>query len=414
MHVETLSTGDEISSGQVVDTNSSYIANFLLDSGLRVKRHSAVGDDLESLAGMLKEISNRADIAIVTGGLGPTTDDLTAEAVAKAAGVSLELNDQAQSSMRSWFEKRGFNLSLSDNKQAMLPIGSICLVNDVGTAPGFAIRINRCMFYFMPGVPHEMKTMISSLVMPSILKLQGQDRKNQDVRILSVFGLPEASLSEHLKGFARIFPDIRLGFRAVFPTLQVKLHAEGEEKESLDQKMASALSWIETRIGNFIFSREGRSLEETVGKLLKGRNATLAVAESCTGGLISHMLTDVAGSSDYFLLSAVTYSNPAKTDMLGVSERTLAAFGAVSEETVSEMADGVRKRSGATYGIATSGIAGPGGGTADKPVGTVCIGFASLGITESARYCFTFDNRSMNKKMFAAIALETLRRKLAA
>lgn len=412
MIVETLSTGDEIVLGQVVDTNSAHIMAFLMENGLPVKRHGAVGDDRKALTAMFTEISTRADICLVTGGLGPTTDDLTAEAIAEAAGVPLVLNEEALLSMKSFFMKRGFNPSVSDNKQAMLPQGSLCLPNPVGTAPGFAVRVGRCLFYFMPGVPHEMKAMLINPVWPSILKLTADKRKSHVNRVLSVFGLPEAALSEHLKDFHSRFSDIRLGFRAVFPTLEVKLHGEGDDKEVLDRSMAAAILWIQEKLGDFIFSTEGGALEEALGKLLKERRETLAVAESCTGGLVSHLITNVSGSSDYFLLSAVTYSNQAKMSLLSVSQKTLETFGAVSEETVKEMADGVRLRAGATYGIAISGIAGPTGGSEEKPVGTVCIGLSTSLETIARQYRFTFNDRSMNKRIFTAIALETLRKKL--
>ena len=412
MIVETVSTGDEISSGQVVDTNAAHIAQVLMENGSPVTRHSAVGDDLTSLVDLMRDVGGRADIAIVTGGLGPTTDDLTAAAAASAANVALALDEAAQASMHAWFRKRGFDPAMADNKQAMLPQGALCLKNEAGTAPGFSVRIDRCRFYFLPGVPHEMKRMLQELVIPDIHKRQGRGAMIQVGRILSVFGIGEAALSDRLQGFDRVFPDVRLGFRAVFPTLQVKLHAGGPESKSLNRRLADAVSWVSDKLGHVIFSKEGRSLEATVGHLLASRKETVAVAESCTGGLVSHMLTNEPGSSDYFILSAVTYANQAKTRVFGVSEATLAAHGAVSEETVKEMAAGVRRISGATYGIATSGIAGPGGGTPDKPVGTLCVGISSRDATESVSYRFSFDNRGMNKQIFAAIALETLRQKL--
>ena len=412
MIVETVSTGDEISSGQVVDTNAAHIARVLMENGFTLNRHSAVGDDLASLVTLMRDVGARADIAIVTGGLGPTTDDLTAAAAASAANVQLELDEAAQASMHAWFRKRGFDPTTADNKQAMLPQGALCLKNDAGTAPGFAVQINRCRFYFLPGVPHEMKRMLQELVVPDIYERQGQGRMVQEGRILSVFGIGEAALSDRLQGFDSVFPDVRLGFRAVFPTLQVKLFARGSEPAPLNRRMEDAVSWISDKLGHVIFSTEGRSLEATVGQLLASRKETVAVAESCTGGLISHLLTNEPGSSDYFLLSTVTYANQAKIGVLGVSEATLAAHGAVSEETVREMAAGVRRLSGATYGIATSGIAGPGGGTPEKPIGTLCVGISSCEATDSAIYRFSFDNRGMNKQIFAAITLETLRQKL--
>lgn len=394
MKAEILATGDEILTGAVIDSNSAHIAQELQEAGIEVVRHGCVGDDIEAIATILKEISTRADMAVVTGGLGPTLDDITAEAAARAAGVELVFDREAMSC------------------QAMLPEGAECLFNSVGTAPGFVLRTGRCVFFFLPGVPSEMRRMFSGGVLPWIDKLQKGERSFSLVKTISTFGLTEASVNERLAGLTEKFSGIKLGLRARFPVIYVKLYVRGKDKERADILLEKASEFVLNKIGEFAFSADGESMETVAGSLLRKEKVTIAVAESCTGGLISNLLTNVPGSSDYFLFSGVTYSNKAKIKVLGVSEATLKKYGAVHEETAKEMADGVRRIAGATYGISTSGIAGPGGGTNEKPVGTVCIGIATADSVEAYRLNFQFNERLRNKMIFAITALDLLRQKL--
>ncbi len=412
MIAEILATGDEIRSGALVDSNSAHIARKLEEAGIEVVRHSSVGDDLESIESILSEIACRADIAMVTGGLGPTEDDLTAAAAARAAGVELVLDLQAFDAIEAFFNAHRRPLSPANKKQALLPAGADCLINTVGTAPGFQLKIEGCQMFFMPGVPSEMRQMMDAEVLPRLIELLGQSRSVRLVKTLSTFGLTESATAEHLQGFEQRFGDIKLGFRVKFPEIHVKLYGNGADEAALRSQLAKAEDWIAGQLGSRVFSNSGESLEQTVGRLLRARNQTVAVAESCTGGLIADRITEVPGSSDYFKLSAVTYANSAKIRILGVSAETLDSHGAVSEQTAEAMARGVQQISGASYGLSTSGIAGPGGGTDDKPVGTVCIGLATPDAVTAHRYHFTFDNRRLNKRIFAAMALELLRREL--
>ncbi len=412
MKAEILATGDEVVTGAVVDSNSAFIAEKLEESGIDVTRHSCVKDDMDMLASVLEEIGGRSDIAVVSGGLGPTTDDITAAAAAKAAGVTTALDIEAQKTMAGYFKGRGIDMPTSNNKQAMLPEGSKCIANPVGTAPGFVLTIGKCNCFFVPGVPYEMRKMIVDAVLPQIETLQGSDRKIIRTKTMPLFGLAESVVSEKLEGFAACFPGVRLGFRPVFPIIHVKLYISGDNVLEVGKLLSKATEWIMDRLEKWIVSDTDETLEAVVGRLLIDNSATVAVAESCTGGLISSMLTDVPGSSDYFLFSGVTYSNQAKMDVLGVRPDTLEEFGAVHEETVKQMAEGTRRIAGATYGIATSGIAGPDGGTDEKPVGTVCIGIAGPDGSKGKRYHFPFPKRSMNKKIFAMAAIELLRREI--
>ena len=412
MIAEILSTGDEIRSGALIDSNSAYIAQRLEEIGFPVLRHTSVGDDVNVIVSTLKEIGSRSDVAVVTGGLGPTTDDLTAEAAAKAAGVELKLDEVALSSIERFFKRLNRPMSETNRKQAMLPEGSERLDNPIGTAPGFMLKVDRCHFFFLPGVPAEMRLMLSDKVLPRLVKLRGIDQSYFLVKTISTFGLPESTTGEKLADLTSAFPDIKLGLRAKFPEIQVKLYVNGDDEKKLNDLMEEATEWVLEQIGNRVFATDGSTMEEIIGRLIKEKKATLAIGESCTGGLISHWLTNVSGSSDYFLFSGVAYSNEAKINVLGVSRETLERYGAVHEETVKEMAEGARRVSGATYGIATSGIAGPDGGTEDKPVGTVCIGIASPMGVEGRRFFFPFGERTRNKQIFAMTALDLLRREL--
>ena len=414
MIAEILVTGQEILSGSVIDTNSARIAQTLEEAGLEVTRHVCVGDDMEIIASIIKEISKRADVAVVTGGLGPTADDITADAAAKSAGVELVLNRTALKAIENYFKERKRTMTSSNKKQALLPKGSECLYNPVGTAPGFSMKIGRCLFFFLPGVPFEMNRMLSDIVLPRIEEHQGNAGEVNLVKTISTFGVTESAIGEKLTGLTAEFPEIKLGIRAKFPEIHVTLYCRGKYDKGLDQSMEKASEWVMKKIGKKVFSDDGNSMEAVVGGLLAEGKATLAVAESCTGGLISHWLTNVPGSSEYFLYSGVTYSNESKSKLLGVSTKILERYGAVHEETVKEMAEGVRRVAGSTYGLATSGIAGPAGGTKDKPVGTVCIGLAAPDFVKGFRFFFPFYSRSRNKKIFAMTALDLLRHELQA
>lgn len=414
MLAEILSTGDEVLTGAVIDSNAAHIARKLLQTGLCVVRHTAVGDDLDRLIAAMKEIGDRSDIAVITGGLGPTLDDLTAEAAARAAGAELVENPTALSYIEAFFSSYFRSMTVSDRKQAMMPAGAVPIVNSAGTAPGFRMRIGGCACFFLPGVPSEMYRMLEASVLPVIASecLPADARQHFREKLLTLFGLPEATVNERIAGLVPEFGEVRLGMIARFPVIDVKLSAYGKNLEQVDRQIERAAGKIQAVLDRWIFSTSQETMEEVAGKLLKEKGATVALAESCTGGLIAHRLTNVPGSSDYLLLSAVTYSNAAKTSILGVPAETIAAHGAVSEPTVRLMAEGARRIAGSDYGLSVSGIAGPSGGTAEKPVGTVCIGIAGPERTLSRRIVFPFRNRAANKEIFAQTALDMLRREL--
>ena len=419
MIAEILSTGDEVLLGDIVDTNSRFLCEGLKELGFGVQQITAVGDSLALISQTILQIAKRADICLITGGLGPTRDDLTAQGCAMAAGEELALNLYALETMEAYFKKRGFEMTKTNQKQAMLPTSAGVLVNRHGTAPGFYMTLGQCHFFFMPGVPSEMEFMFEEQIKGKLLDTFGITNKIFIERLM-VFGLGESRVGELLEGFEDKFAGMTLGFRARFPFIEVKIvcsvagdpdGSDGPDDIDIKQ-MAAAREWAISRLENKVISPKGHTLEQEVGRLLKEKKFTLAIAESCTGGLISNQVTDVAGSSDYFLFSAITYSNDSKMNILGVSHATLEAHGAVHEQTALEMALGVKRAGQADWGISTTGVAGPTGGTDEKPVGTVCIGIAGPGIETSKRYTFNFGSRARNKEMFAATALEVLRRQL--
>ena len=410
MQAELLATGDEICTGAIIDTNSAYIAEKLELAGVAVTGHRCVGDRLEDISDALTDISQRAHVAVVTGGLGPTGDDRTAEAAARAAGVDLREDADALNGLTRFFKKRGWPMSPSNRKQALLPDGAQCLDNPVGTAPGFALMIGACRFYFLPGVPREMKAMLAQHVLPTMaVRVAGMVRR---IRVVTTFGLGESAVGEKVRGIENDIEDLQVGLRVVFPEIHVRLYAGGADDIEIARKLDAAAQAVEERLRRRTLSTSGKSMAAVLGALLMARGATLAVAESCTGGLIAKQLTDVPGSSGFFIFSGVTYANEAKVQVLGVKETTLAAVGAVHEDTALEMAAGARRVAGADFAIATTGIAGPDGGTEDKPVGTVCLGLATPEGGRAFRRVFPFGERDLNRRIFAAAAMDRLRQHL--
>jgi len=409
---EILATGDEIRTGALVDGNSAWIAEKLEETGIQVSRHACVGDDLQQLVSVFLEISRRTDVAVVTGGLGPTSDDLTAQAAAMAVGRQTTLYPEALTALENFFARRNRTMPTSNTKQAMLPEGAVMLDNPVGTAPGFSLHINTCLFFFLPGVPGEMKTMCRRSVLPAVQKFLGPRSGVMKTRTLSTFGLTESQAADALQDFEQAFPSIKLGFRALFPEIQIKLYLSADIQAELQALEQQAVDWIKQKIGRSLISDTGASLQVTIGELLRNQQATVSLAESCTGGLVAHWLTSQAGSSDYFLLSAVTYANRAKHEILGVPWEILQEQGAVSEAVALEMARGVQRLAASDYSLSITGVAGPSGGTSAKPVGTVCFGLAGPETLTARTKHFQFDNRKMNQIMSAAYSLNLLRKLL--
>jgi nicotinamide-nucleotide amidase len=405
--------GDEIVGGLTTDTNSGYLSQLLRSVGVEVETFFAVPDDVERIREALRRALSEADLVVTTGGLGPTADDLTTACAAAVAGTSLELHEASLRSIEERFRDRGVEMPENNRKQALFPRGAVVIPNPDGTAPGFVVEVKEgertAHLVSLPGVPREMRRMAEETLIPWVAARAGGGRFGS--RIFSTFGLSESRLDELLTG--AIDPaEARLSFRAAFPRLQVRVSVSAPTDAEVEGRLDLLEARVRERLGTSIYAVGDEGLEETVGGLLRSRGETLALAESCTGGLIGHRLTDVAGSSEYLMLGVVAYSNEAKRSMLGVSEDTLRLHGAVSEETVLEMARGARRAAGTDWGLATSGIAGPGGGTEEKPVGTVCIAAVGGGGEWSKRYQLGSRSRGWVKEMTAQIALDQLRRLL--
>jgi len=365
-----LSTGDELTTGKVVDTNSTFIADHLFALGIRVAAVMKVGDDREKLLWAFGQSRELGDVIIGTGGLGPTADDLTTELVAEFLGVQTKLDDGVAAALKARFEKRAVAITQNNLKQALFPDGSVIIPNPNGTAPGFRVDIGRGKkLMWLSGVPHEMSAMLRESVLPWIVEQNGSQSTMHEATF-KIHGITESKLDDLMKPLD-LADKAKLAFRAHFPDLTLRLTVSGGAPQL--GRFTALRSQIKTILDDYIYADSERTMEEVVGQLLLQKQLTLALAESCTGGLISHRITRVAGSSAYFLGAAITYSNAEKIRSLGVSPETLARVGAVSRETALEMSRGIRQRAGGDIGLSVTGVAGPSGGTPDKPIGTVWV-----------------------------------------
>lgn len=370
IRAEIFAVGDEMAQGWNVDTNSSEIARELLTIGARVERVTTLTDDRAKVAAAFLEASARSEIIIITGGLGPTDDDLTREAAADALGVELEYVELLWGAILERLQKRGRAVPESNKRQAFRPRGSETIVNNNGTAPGFVFLIKNARFFALPGVPREMRVMLRETVIPEICKLYPAAPRLTR-KVVKCFGAPEAAIGEVIKKWmAARDADPLVGITVSNAVHTISILATSEARA---EEAAGAMA---KDLGKLVFARENITLEESLAKLLIERKLTISFAESCTGGLACALLTNVPGISNCLLESFVTYSNDAKKATLAVAESTLRAHGAVSAECAVEMARGARARSGAQIGVAITGIAGPDGGTASKPVGLVWFAVA--------------------------------------
>lgn len=405
--VQLLLTGNEIMSGDTVDSNSALIARRLGELAIGVYRKVTVGDDADLLRAELAAMVAASDLVIVNGGLGPTIDDLTAEILAAVAGVPLEEHPDAVTHLEGWCARRNLALNAANLKQAMLPRGAAIVDNPIGSAVGFEMTLGDCRVICTPGVPGELAAMLD-IVVADLSRRLSQPAGRSILR-LQTFGLGESTAQQVISDAVDDWPEeVELGFRAGAPQMEIKLTVQDAAALPAQQRCRERL---ESLIGDHIIGEGDTLLAERVLQLLRERGATLSTAESCTGGLIASMLTRIPGSSDAFHAGFVTYSNDIKATVLGVGQDTLAQHGAVSEPVVREMALGAMARSGAGYAIAVSGIAGPGGGTADKPVGTVWLAWGSRDTLRTRNLCWPVE-RSLFQTMIAAAGLDMLRRML--
>lgn len=401
-----LSTGDELTTGRIVDTNANWIADKVFEAGIDVACVLTVGDDRERLAWAWRQALERAEVVISTGGIGPTADDLTSEVVAQVLALPLIEDAASAERIRQLFSALGREMPLNNLKQALMPAGAVIVPNGLGTAPGYRVTQGDKHVIVLPGVPREMKPMMEETVLPWLRKRAGGDTVHVP-RTFQTFGLTESALDEMVAG--TVDPsEARLSFRASFPEISVRVVVRGRPGEA-EQRADALAARIRERIGPYVYGEGQVTMEQVVGGLLRERGLTVATAESCTGGLITHRLTNVPGSSQYALGGVVAYANSAKMALLGVARETLAAHGAVSDEAAAEMAAGARRIFNASLGLSTTGIAGPDGGTAEKPVGTVYIGLASDAGVVTRRYQL-WGPRDWVKLLASQVGLDWLRR----
>ena len=386
-----LSTGDELTTGRVIDTNSVAIAERLFAMGIEVAAVLKVGDNRDNLAWALSQARAHGDFVIGSGGLGPTTDDLTSEVVAEFLGRKLQLDQQVAANLQQRFKARGISWSANTLKQAMFPEGSTIISNPLGTAPGFEVEIGPDKtLMWLSGVPEEMLAMLHESVLPWIERRQGETIKTFSCTF-KIHGLTEGKLDEMLRPIS-LKSDAKLSFRAHYPDLSLRMTVRTDDPNGANF-FGTIKKEITTILGRHIYAEGDTTLEEVVGRLLLDKHQTLALAESCTGGYISHRITRIAGSSAYYYGGAVTYSNEAKICLLGVRADTLESCGAVSRETALEMSAGIRQRTGADVGLSVTGVAGPAGGSQTKPVGTVWISIAQSNRHDAKLFKFAGDRQ---------------------
>lgn len=402
--IAVLTTGDELLNGELADTNTGAIATTLSRFGYRLRCSLSVPDQEKEIVAALRYLTQHMQVVIVTGGLGSTTDDLTARAAARATGQALAINERALEMVHDWFRSRDRQMEPANERQALLPIQARPLTNPLGTAPGFRLQQGACELFFLPGVPSEMKAMFDQSVLPALQQLHPPAPALQQ-RVFKLFGLPEPKI-ETLIPYAQLPEGIEVAFALDYPLVLVKLRSGGDDAElRLDKAEALLLQ----KLGDYIMARDEETPEGNVGKLLTDCNLTLSLAESCTGGLLASLLTSQPGASAFLERAAVTYADSAKLDWLQVPLPLLRRHGAVSEQCARAMATGLRRATDTDLALSITGIAGPDGGTDEKPVGTVFMALASPDGVHVKGYKFNGD-RAKVQRMSAVMALEWLRR----
>ncbi|MCH8012190.1 MAG: competence/damage-inducible protein A [Candidatus Marinimicrobia bacterium] len=398
MNAALIIIGNELLSGFTLDSNSTWMGRKLLDIGIKTMIKLTVGDSGNAIIDSLRSVDEKYDIVILSGGLGPTHDDVTKKAFCEFIGAELVFDESYFLKLSESFKRRGIDIPESNRDQAYIPTKGEIIPNSRGSALGLKFVKDKTRFYVVPGVPSEMMTMMDEYILPELSEIAPHDLIITTIRTT---GLMESALFDTLKDIMKS-TEVDVSFLPGFMGVDIRLSSRNE-------KVVMELSSnIYDLIGNFIYSEDWETLEETVGRLLREQGLTIAVAESCTGGLLSDRITNIPGSSDYFLGGMVTYDNQAKQDLLGVQTYTLEEFGAVSEQTAKEMAQGVRRVFQGNIGVSITGIAGPDGGTDEKPVGLVFIGLDFEGDTEVRSFTFTKERR-FNKELSAQAALNMLR-----
>ncbi len=412
MTASLLTVGDELLIGQTVNTNAAWIGEQLSAHGITVRRAATVSDEAADIRDELRRALAASDVVILTGGLGPTHDDITKKAVADELGRPLVFRDDLFAELRAKFEARGRPMAERNRVQAEVPGGFEALPNPVGTAPGlwFEDAATGCAIAVLPGVPNEMRTLMQASVLPRLVERRG-DASTLQKTLLTV-GVGESDLADALGDYAdRLGPDLHLAFLPRYGVIRLRITASGATRAEAEARLADFERIVRARAGAFLFGEGDDLLEAAVGRMLTERGLTLATAESCTGGLLADRITNVPGASAYFCGGVVVYGNAQKVSLLEVDEALLREHGAVSEAVAGQLAEGVRARLSTDLGVSTTGVAGPGGGTPEKPVGTVWIGYADEHGSYAVRLQLAKD-RLLNKRLSITAALNLVRRQL--
>jgi nicotinamide-nucleotide amidase len=404
---ELLTIGDELLYGQIVDTNSQWMSVALSHAGIKVVRKTTVGDIESEIITAFGEAEPRADIVLITGGLGPTNDDLTKPCLARYFNCELAIHEEALAEVTAFFTSRGRELTEINRQQAALPVCCEKITNAVGTAPGMWFERNGKVFMSMPGVPHEMKRMMTDYVIPKLKQTFTTPVIHH--KVIRTIGIGESFLAEKIKDWEdSLPPHVKLAYLPSLGEVKLRLTSLGDSLEELTEEAERLSANLTSRIGSFIYGYGEEPIEVVIGRILKDKGYTISIAESCTGGYLSHLVTSVPGSSAYFLGSIIPYAYDIKMRELGVRPETLEKFGAVSEETITEMANLVRSRFNTSIGVATSGIAGPGGATPEKPVGTVWIAYSDKHKLVTRKLQLSTD-RALNIRMASVATLNLIR-----
>ncbi|HZI12250.1 MAG TPA: CinA family nicotinamide mononucleotide deamidase-related protein [Myxococcus sp.] len=416
MRVELLCTGDELVTGLITDTNSTYLEARLFDWGVKVERVVLVGDVRSHITQGLREAASRADVVVVSGGLGPTGDDFTLECAAAAAGVPLEEDARVLGWLKERYTARGMPMNPGVLQMARVPRGAEPVRNPQGSAPLVILTLGRCRLFFLPGVPREYRALLDGEVLPRIRQWLDAEpgRLYRAFRMLRTVGLPESVMDQTVKPAAQAHPRVVFGTRTHAPENHLKLMAEAPSQAEADAALAAAEADCRRLLGAYVYGADADEYAPVLLGMLGRAGATLAAAESCTGGLISAQLTSVPGSSSVFVGGAVVYAEKMKTAWVGVPSEVLARHTAVSRETAAAMAEGVRAACGTTYGVSVTGYAGPGGGTPEDPVGTVYCGLAGLDMPTRVERLSLSGDRDRVRLFAASHTLELLRRHLLA
>ena len=409
VYATIITIGDELLIGQVIDTNSAWIARELNKNGIAVKKRVSVGDSSREIKDALDIESVNTDIILITGGLGPTSDDITKPALCEYFGGKMVVNEEALENVKYLFEKI-FKRPVTQVNLMQAEVPEVCEViqNKRGSAPGMIFRKNDTFYISMPGVPYEMKGMMEESVIPMLVS-KYELPSILHATVLTA-GIGESALAEVIKDFEYTLPaEIKLAYLPNYGMVRLRLSTSGFDKDKTKGRLDSYFTQLKSLVKEYMVTDVDDSMPVFIGKLLKSKNKTVSTAESCTGGYIAHLITSVAGSSDYFKGSIISYSNDVKQKMLNVSETTLSNFGAVSEETVAEMLKGLLEKLNTDYGIAVSGIMGPGGGTENKPVGTLWIAVGTSSNHLCQKFSLRFD-RERNIEVAGIMALNLLRK----